>query len=594
MLFNTFFFASKSTGSPCGSGAHAAMRVNRRPTIAPRAGLLPALLQGFLLSVPLLALAAPDAGSVLQQLESRPAPLLKAPHLTTPQTPTPPAGDDAGPVLRVNAFRIDGATLLSPVTLQTALSGFAGRDLSLTQLQEAAWVVTQTYRDAGWLVNAFVPQQEIEQGLVRIQVIEARLGQIQIDVQPQVRIEAAQIQQLVLAQLQPGDALNLHSVDRALMLIDELAGVASYGSFAPSQTEGATDLLIQVGGGKRVEGSFSADNQGARSTGVQRLSLNFNFNSLLGLGDLLSINLVETAGSSYRRAAYSLPVGSDGLRVGAHSSNMSYAFDWNSTAISGVARTSGLDLSGPWWRMPAGRWSWNLNTDHKQLQNSANDAVTSAYSIDVARASLSGNWQDSWLGLAQSSMGITLSNGKVNNPADTTGVQGSFNKLNLSFNREQGITGSLSWYGQAQTQSASRNLDSSEKLFLGGASGVRAYPVNEVGGASGYAATLGLRQRLDAGLSLSGFVDWGSVSVCHNLQDVCLKSAASGAGGKESATQALQGHGLTLNWQTEPGLDLSATWSRRRGNHPNPDANGLDSDQTRIVNRVWLSAAMRF
>jgi len=84
------------------------------------------------------------------------------------------------------------------------------------------------------------------------------------------------------------------------------------------------------------------------------------------------------------------------------------------------------------------------------------------------------------------------------------------------------------------------------------------------------------------------------VNVCHNLQDVCLKSAASGAGGKEPATQALQGHGLTLNWQTEPGLDLSATWSRRRGNHPNPDANGLDSDQTRIVNRVWLSAAVRF
>ena len=138
------------------------------------------------------------------------------------------------------------------------------------------------------------------------------------------------------------------------------------------------------------------------------------------------------------------------------------------------------------------------------------------------------------------------------------------------------------------------NLDSSEKLFLGGVNGVRAYPANEVGGASGYVAAFGLRQRLDHGFTLSGFVDWGRVNVCHNMLDVCLKNAASGAGGQELATQALHGQGLSLIWQTEPGLDFSVTWSRRRGQHPNSDANGLDSDQTRVINRMWLSATVRF
>ena len=178
--------------------------------------------------------------------------------------------------------------------------------------------------------------------------------------------------------------------------------------------------------------------------------------------------------------------------------------------------------------------------------------------------------------------------------ADTTGVHGSFSKLNLAYSREQGISGRLSWFAQVQTQSAKRNLDSSEKLFLGGVNGVRAYPANEVGGASGYVAAFGLRQRLDHGFTLSGFVDWGRVNVCHNMLDVCLKNAASGAGGQELATQALHGQGLSLIWQTEPGLDFSATWSRRRGQHPNSDANGLDSDQTRVINRMWLSATVRF
>jgi hemolysin activation/secretion protein len=553
------------------------------------------LILSLLLVLSVLAHAAPDAGSVLQQLEPRPvAPSLKAPNLQTPQAPTPSAEGGGGPVLHVRAFRIDGATLLSSEVLQKALAGFVERDLSLTQLQEAAWVVTQTYREAGWLVNAFVPQQEVEQGQVRIQVVEARLGQIHVDIQPDVRIGEQQIRDLVLAQIQSGQPLSLARVDHALMLIDELAGVLSSGSFAPSQTEGATDLVILVGGGKTVDTQLSVDNHGARTTGENRRSASFNVNSLMGIGDQLNIHLIDTVGSSYRRAAYSLPIGRQGLRVGLHASEMNYNFVWSFMPISGLARSSGLDLSGPWLRSTTSRWSWSLVTDNKQLQNSSNDAVTSDYRIDVARAALNGSWQDNSFSLAQNSLVVTVSSGKVNNPADTTGVHGSFNKLNLAYNREQDITGRLSWIAQAQTQHATRNLDSSEKLFLGGVYGVRAYPANEVGGASGYLATLGLRQRLDQGFTLSGFVDWGRVNVCHNMLDVCLKSASSSASGQEPTTQALQGYGLSLAWQTEAGLDFNATWSRRLGHHPNPDANGLDSDQTRVINRVWLSATLRF
>lgn len=595
-LPNAYFFASAGLAGdlPLRIACRASSYIEPAHVGASLAGdRAPHRLLGLLLLLPALALAAPDAGSVLQQLEAHPAaPAFKAPALKTPQAPTPSAADSSGPLLRVNAFRIEGATLLSPLTLQNALVGFTGRDLTLTQLQEAAWVVTQTYRDAGWLVNAFVPQQEIEQGQVLIQVVEARLGQIHVDIQPGVRIGEQQIHALVQAQIQSGQPLNLQAVDHALMLMDELSGVLASASFAPSQTEGATDLVVVVGGGKPVDVQASRDNHGARSTGQNRLSFNFSFNSMLGMGDQFGISLVDTEGSSYRRLAFSLPVGDRGLRLGAHSSDMGYAFSWNRMPLAGSARADGLDLSGPWLRSPTQRWSWSLTTDHKRLQNLANDAVTSDYGIDVVRAGLNGSWQDAWLAPAQSNLGVTLSNGQVKNSADTTGMKGHFSKLNLAFNREQSLTSSLSWYVQAQTQSASRNLDSSEKLFLGGTTGVRAYPANEVGGASGYASTLGLRQRLEHGLSLTAFVDWGRVTVCRDQLNVCLKDIASG--GKEPTAQALQGHGLSLNWQTEPGLDFAVTWSRRRGQHPNPDANGLDSDQTRVIHRVWLSAAVRF
>ena len=140
---------------------------------------LPALMLASLLGVSSsVTWAAPDAGSVLQQLESRPGTFLSTPQLKTPLEPTAPATDEGGPVVHVNDFRIEGRTLLSASKLKKALKGFTGRDLSLTQLQEAAWVVVQTYRQAGWLVNAMVPQQEIEQGVVTLRVVEAQLGQV--------------------------------------------------------------------------------------------------------------------------------------------------------------------------------------------------------------------------------------------------------------------------------------------------------------------------------------------------------------------------------------------------------------------------------
>ena len=102
----------------------------------------------LLAALPIWGWAAPDAGSVLQQIEARPGGLISSPKLQTPQVPTPPAAGQDAAVLRVNGFRIEGNGLVDAQTLQDALKGFTGRDLSLTQLQEAAWVLVQTYRQA--------------------------------------------------------------------------------------------------------------------------------------------------------------------------------------------------------------------------------------------------------------------------------------------------------------------------------------------------------------------------------------------------------------------------------------------------------------
>lgn len=569
-------------------------------------GLQPAVLATLLAILPLAAWSAPDAGSVLQQLESRPGQTLLVPQLKTPVVPTPPAADEGGPVVHVNAFRIEGHTLLSKGQLDEALKGFTNRDLSLTQLQEAAWVILQTYRQAGWLVNAFVPQQEIAQGVVTLRVVEAQLGQVHIEFPQGLSLPSEHITAMAQAQLLSGEPVNLRQVDRLRMLLDDMPGVVASASFAPGTEPNSTDVNIVLGSDKAVDANVSFDNFGAISTGTNRVSASLWVNNPAGLGDALQMQAVHTDGSRYGRLAYTVPMGLHGWRAGLHASDMRYNLVGSFAALqaSGAAQTWGSDFSAPLIRQPEHNLSWLLTTDHKTFDNQAlaNTQSTQAsqvsnYHLDVVRTSLTGNWFDQYLSPAQNTASLQASYGRVdlthspNAGADANAARtdGAFRKLNLNYNREQGLSNQLTWYLQAAAQWADRNLDSSEKLYLGGVFGVRAYPSNEAGGTSGSTVTTGLKHRIDPAFTLNGFVDWGRIQVYRDNLN------AAGTALTSTNNQTLQGVGLSLNWRDTEGRELTATWSRRMGHNPaaNPTT-GADSDGTRTLNRLWLSAALNF
>lgn len=564
------------------------------------------LLAGLLLASPVLAHAAPDAGSILQQIEARPGGQLVAPPLKTPQEPTPPAADAGGPVVHVNGYRIEGVSLVPQAVLQDALKGFAGRDLSLTQLQEAAWVLVQTYRQAGWLAHALVPQQEIAGGIVTLRVVEARLGQVRITHAPNTQLPRALIQAMSDAHLTPGQPLNLKQVDRLLLVLDDMPGVMANATFAEGQLDATTDVLISLGADKAADGNFSVDNFGSVSTGANRASASFSLNNPGALGDALQLQGVLTDGSRYGRIAYSLPVGLQGWRAGLHLSDMRYHLVGSFAALQarGAAQSWGADLSAPLLRQPEHNLSWQVTADRKLLDNRAlasNSAtelsIVSHYTLDVLRSGLTGNWFDQLMSPAQNTLSVQASWGKVHladspnasGDASAANTAGWFHKLNANYNREQSLIGQASWYLQASYQWANRNLDSSEKLYLGGASGVRAYPSNETGGSTGATATTGVRLRVNPATSLSAFVDWGRVHVYRfNL------SAANNELTNLNA-QALQGYGLSANWRSPQGHDFSATWSRRQGTNPAANqATGADSDGTLKYDRLWLSATFNF
>jgi hemolysin activation/secretion protein len=233
------------------------------------------------------------------------------------------------------------------------------------------------------------------------------------------------------------------------------------------------------------------------------------------------------------------------------------------------------------------------NYDAKRFDNELNATTTTRYKSDVLSLGLSTNSYDGFAGGGLTSASLTYSGGQLNldgSPnqsadAATTQTAGSFTKLRYTLSRQQTLTATLALRAALSGQAATKNLDSSESFYLGGPTGVRAYPANEGGGADGSLVNLELLWRLAQSFTLGGFYDYGVVQVNHNNDYT---------GALVLNSYQLKGAGLALAWQGPRGTALKATWARRIGDNPNPTTAGNDQDGSLVRDRFWLEATLTF
>lgn len=542
------------------------------------------------------AQALPDAGSIRQQIE--PPRALPLPPAAAPQrvTPPPEIQPPAGMTVRVKAFVLAGNTLLGSDQLNTVLAAFVGRDLGFEGLQAAADAVTAAYRQAGWIVRVYLPEQDVSEGTIALQVIEARFGGVRFEGEPSQRLMRRELQSFVQRHQPTGEPLHASALDRALLLLDDLPGVSVAGSLASGSAEGDIALVLQTTDEPRVYGDVGLDNTGSRATGTQRQTASLNINSPGGRGELLSLNILHTRGSDYARVALTVPDGHNGLRLGLNASTMRYRLVEGSESILALQIQGGSSSTGLDWNYPLVRSRLHNLYFAGGLENKAfasdnrNSSVAdpksrSDYATDSLRLALSGNRFDEWGGGGANSVSVQLLWGRLtamqaHSQIDT--LERNYHKLSYSASRQQSLTPDHSLLLSLQGQHATQVLDSSEKFFIGGANSVRAYPVSELGGERGQLLSAEWRWRLPADWVLSAFVDHGRV--------VSLPTAP----GDPISRLSLRGHGVGLSWQGPQGLNARLTWSRRDGAHPKPTDSGTDSDGTLQLNRWWLTASLPF
>ena len=538
-----------------------------------------------------------DAGSLQQQIERNQP--LRLPPVMSPEVSVGRAiaAPEGAPVVTVSRFVFKGNTLLTESQLSQILSGQIGLPLSFSALESLVAQVAQAYRDRGWVVRAFLPEQDIVAGLVQIQIVESKLGQIVIEGELPPSLSALKLKRIIQAQQAEGAFLNGSSLDRGLLIADDISGANVSAKMVEGQQEAQTDVLLQVRQRPWLDSNVGLDNSGSPSTGAVRASAMFNINNLGAAGAMLSAQVAKTEGTRYERLGFTFPLGVQGLKLGVNRSQMNYQVlnVGKDLEALGTSKTTGVDLTYPIIRSRTENVYSTLAMDDKAFTNYAAGMLASKYGTRALSLSLLGNRLDDW-GLAggTSTWSLAYSAGFLNlagspnedSLAKDANPGGNYRKLRYSLGREQSLNSNWSLYGSFSGQWANKNLDSSEKLVLGGNNGIRAYGPSEAGGANGQILNMEARWRYNPALALSAFYDLGRIQIN-------VSNDYSGAPAVNN--YSLKGGGLAAAWTSEKGTSIKVIWARRTGVNPNANIEtGKDQDGTLVFDRFWFSAAMVF
>ncbi|MEY2751489.1 MAG: hypothetical protein RLZZ550_1460 [Verrucomicrobiota bacterium] len=525
----------------------------------------------------------PDAGQVLNTLRPPKPVAPSAQRLELSLGGDTPAAAKQGPKVVVSGIVFEGNTVFTAYTLGLIVAPQVGKQHDLDGLRGMARLVGEHYRRNGYpFARAIIPVQELKDGVLRIRILEGAYG----DVTATGEAKVAAGSQPFLSPLRRGELLESDLLERTLLILDDVPGIAVRPVVSPGKTVGVGDLAVVTTLEKEQGGELGVDNEGSRYTGEFRFKAAWYRNSALAFGDRLSANLMATNANLWLGAVdYDSALGSSGLRgqLGWALNTYELGKEFASLQASGLARVWSARLSYPLIRSRQTNLQGSIGLLHKSLHDDFDATAVSEDKFSQSfPISLRFDHRDGFGGGGISYGQVTWTHGNMHLDAGLTAIddvtarkRGGFDKFNLDLARVQNLPAGFSLYGRYSLQLADRNLDSSERFGLGGAQGVRAYPLGEGMGDEGWLGQVELRYAME-NYTPYAFYDVAQADINNRPWD---------AASNQSRRIAGAGFGMRTTYQQWSG-DLAIAW---------PTSGGTpQSDSREVSARLWFSLSRSF
>lgn len=452
----------------------------------------------------------------------------------TEKSPVKKSIDSLGFILK--EIRVEGATIFNQAQIDKSFDKHIGKTTSLEDINEDIAGLEERYRKEGYfLTKVYVPPQTIEDGVLKIAVIEGYINKVNVGGGSEaMQAKVKEVSQKLIDK----KPIDLHSIESILLILNAFPGYDVSSVLRQGSEPSSSELFINV---RELPDSYlsSISNNAGYSTGPWGIRLNGVNNHILGRDNQLTYGYNGSLGDTieeYKRlmsvtAKYAESLGNSGL-VGSVSILKSQSNPKASLTplnLQTDGQTIGLRLAYPLYKSQGNSLSLESGLGFNRTTTTLNSAPLTFDKSTVFDVNLAWINNRAFNGVNVMNFSVSkgipggnsLDGGDLN--ASKIGFNPQFSKFSFNLLRVQQIAPSWSASLYVNGQYTKDNLLVAETIVFGGIPLGRGYDNGAISGDTGLGSSIEIRKDLKINLpyttsplQLFSFYDYGTAVTNYN------------------------------------------------------------------------------
>lgn len=546
---------------------------------------------------------ANDAGTISNIIANEPPQIdgFQNPEEQSKSVEEPPDLDE----FSINSISLDYSFEIDSNDLRNELKKHVNKKYGQKSLKNLISELQTFFRQKYLWVNITVPDQDLNSGVLRLVALEPKLAHIDSLISEKVRFEQKKLEHFIDTQITSGEAVSLMQLDKTIKTLDHLHGVKAAGLIKKGSKPNTSNFSVIIEPDQLVKGSLSYDTFGTKAIGRERAKVNLNTNSLFNQGERIDLSLMKTQEMEYYSAGLIYPIGLSNYSLKLNANNMNYALGqpFEALGAKGDSQNYSIGMNKVHFGQETSL-TFDIDYVDRNFYNETVAGETSDKSINALSLAMTYEFDDDHIlqSMAKNLINLTFINGRLDLSDNADNLEsdqasskkhGNFKKIGFNILRLQRFNKLSNHYLKLNLrgQAAFDNLDNSEKIYLGGPFGVRAYPVAEAMGDRGVIMNVEWHQFITSTIQTYYFYDVGKIDINHHPW-----SGWNASNPEIPNSYTLQGAGLGFMYRPsflqDTIFDLS--YAHKIGTNAGQTSLNKDNDLTSSKSRLWLNISKEF
>jgi hemolysin activation/secretion protein len=210
---------------------------------------------------------------------------------------------EESPRFDVNRYQVDGNSILPPAEIERTLAPFTGKGSDFGTLQLAVEALEQTYRSHGYhAVKVLMPEQELQGGVVKLTVLEVRIGKVTVEGNKYFDNENIRRS---IPELKEGVVPNLDKISRNIRVANENPARKTQMLLQGGDSKDTVNAQLKISDEKFWKLGMTLEDTGTEATGRLRLGFLAQYANLFNLDHLATLQYTTSPDHADKVSIYS-------------------------------------------------------------------------------------------------------------------------------------------------------------------------------------------------------------------------------------------------------------------------------------------------